>query len=303
MSLMHRPNDHELVRRMTRQLRRAADLPVVFSGVGNSRMVSIDESVGLQTKAIKGLRIIAGEGLGGIAMRDRRPVAVSDYEDSESITRSYSEAVRAEGINAVMAIPVVVSEEVRMVLYGATRKAGSIGDKVRRTAVELARATADELRIRDEVDRRMSMLDAAPANLQPSELASVDRENLRVLYADLRSMAAGAADDEMKSKLLGASDRLAEVVGMRKPQGGVAEGMGASGAARAQELADVPQLTMRELDVVSQIALGCTNAEAAHRLGLSTETVKAYLRNVGIKLGVSGRHAIVSRARACGLIL
>lgn len=292
MTLMHRPNDHELVRRMTRQLRRAADLPVVFSGVGNSRMVSIDESVGLQTRAIKGLRIISGEGLGGVAMRDRRPVAVSDYEGNEQITDCYSDAVRQEGINAVMAVPVVVSDEVRMVLYGATRKAGTIGDVVRRKALDLARATADELRIRDEVDRRMSMLETAPAQMRPNDLAGVDRENLRVLYADLRSMAAGSVDDSMREKLLGASARLAEVVGLQVAKENALE-----------EAVDVPQLTARELDVVSQIALGCTNAEAANRLGLSTETVKAYLRNVGIKLGVSGRHAIVSRARACGLIL
>lgn len=292
MTLMHRPNDHELVRRMTRQLRRAADLPVVFSGVGNSRMVCIDESVGLQTRAIKGLRIISGEGLGGVAMRDRRPVAVSDYEGNEQITDSYSDAVRQEGINAVMAVPVVVSDEVRMVLYGATRKAGTIGDTVRRKALELARLTADELRIRDEVDRRMSMLETAPAQMRPNDLVGVDRENLRVLYADLRSMAAGSADDSMREKLLGASARLAGVVGLQVAKENALE-----------EAVDVPQLTARELDVVSQIALGCTNAEAANRLGLSTETVKAYLRNVGIKLGVSGRHAIVSRARACGLIL
>lgn len=292
MTLMHRPNDHELVRRMTRQLRRAADLPVVFSGVGNSRMVSIDESVGLQMRAIKGLRIISGEGLGGVAMRDRRPVAVSDYEGNEQITDSYSDAVRQEGINAVMAVPVVVSDEVRMVLYGATRKAGTIGDTVRRKALELARLTADELRIRDEVDRRMSMLETAPAQMRPNDLVGVDRENLRVLYADLRSMAAGSADDSMREKLLGASARLAGVVGLQVAKENALE-----------EAVDVPQLTARELDVVSQIALGCTNAEAANRLGLSTETVKAYLRNVGIKLGVSGRHAIVSRARACGLIL
>ena len=60
--------------------------------------------------------------------------------------------------------------------------------------------------------------------------------------------------------------------------------------------------TARELDVLSQVALGCTNAEAAARLSLSVETVKAYLRNASAKLGAKGRHAAVSRARVLGLI-
>ncbi|HEX2212889.1 MAG TPA: LuxR C-terminal-related transcriptional regulator, partial [Mycobacterium sp.] len=61
-------------------------------------------------------------------------------------------------------------------------------------------------------------------------------------------------------------------------------------------------LTSRELDVLAQVALGCTNAEAAKRLSLRTETVKSYLRSAAAKLGTKTRHEAVIRARRSRLL-
>ena len=61
-------------------------------------------------------------------------------------------------------------------------------------------------------------------------------------------------------------------------------------------------LTARELDVLAQVALGCTNAEAAERLSLKPETVKSYLRSAAAKLGTRSRHEAVSKARRSRLI-
>jgi DNA-binding CsgD family transcriptional regulator len=49
-------------------------------------------------------------------------------------------------------------------------------------------------------------------------------------------------------------------------------------------------------------AEGCSNAEAAQRLGVSPETVKAYLRNIHGKLGVRNRTEAVAVARRSGLL-
>ncbi|OEV28118.1 LuxR family transcriptional regulator, partial [Streptomyces nanshensis] len=65
---------------------------------------------------------------------------------------------------------------------------------------------------------------------------------------------------------------------------------------------DRPRLSPRELDVLSYVALGCTNAEAAQYLGLEAETVKAYLRSATRKLGVHSRHHAVAAARRHGLL-
>ncbi|MGV7813204.1 response regulator transcription factor, partial [Mycobacterium kansasii] len=61
-------------------------------------------------------------------------------------------------------------------------------------------------------------------------------------------------------------------------------------------------LTARELDALAHVALGCTNAEVAQRLSISAETVKAYLRSAGQKLGTRTRFEAVTRARSLGLL-
>lgn len=51
----------------------------------------------------------------------------------------------------------------------------------------------------------------------------------------------------------------------------------------------VPDLTPRELDVVSCIVKGCSNRDIAHQFQLSEETVKRHLSNIFDKTGVSTR--------------
>lgn len=285
MSVSARPDDRELVRQVVRSLRRNADLPVVFAGMGNSNRIVISEGVGLISDVLRGLEIQSGEGLGGLSLRDRRPATVTNYDAAKIITDSYRDKASEEELGSVMAIPVIVSNQVRMVMYGAYRRTGAIGDRVRGTGLQIARKVADELRIRDEVDRRLAMAEAARTPLSSEGVSSSDRERLREIHADLRSIAALTQDDILRERLLDATQGLAGI-----------SGMGTAGV-------DAPTLTARELDVLAQVALGCTNVEAGERLGLSSETIKAYLRNAAAKLGTSGRHATVSRARALGLLL
>jgi DNA-binding CsgD family transcriptional regulator len=61
-------------------------------------------------------------------------------------------------------------------------------------------------------------------------------------------------------------------------------------------------LSARELDVLAQVALGCTNAEAAKRLSLKPETVKSYLRSATAKLAAHTRHEAVAKARRARLL-
>ncbi|WP_344272603.1 response regulator transcription factor, partial [Actinomadura napierensis] len=63
-----------------------------------------------------------------------------------------------------------------------------------------------------------------------------------------------------------------------------------------------PVLTPREVDVLSYVAIGCTNAEAAERLGLLPETVKSYLRSAMRKLDAHTRLEAVTSARRAGLL-
>lgn len=54
------------------------------------------------------------------------------------------------------------------------------------------------------------------------------------------------------------------------------------------------RLSKREADVVEELVAGGTDKEIAQKLGISVETVRAYLKSVRAKLGVSTRTAIVS---------
>lgn len=61
-------------------------------------------------------------------------------------------------------------------------------------------------------------------------------------------------------------------------------------------------LAPRELDVLSWVAAGATNAVVAERLGLRPETVKGYLRSAMRKLGAHTRGEAVTAARRAGLL-
>ena len=54
------------------------------------------------------------------------------------------------------------------------------------------------------------------------------------------------------------------------------------------------RLSKREADVVQELVSGSTDKQIANQLGISVETVRAYLKSIRAKLGVSTRTAIVS---------
>jgi DNA-binding NarL/FixJ family response regulator len=61
-------------------------------------------------------------------------------------------------------------------------------------------------------------------------------------------------------------------------------------------------LSAREVEVVSLVAEGLTNAGVAKRLGLSPLAVKVHLANIGDKLGNGDRAGIVGAAFRSGLM-
>jgi DNA-binding CsgD family transcriptional regulator len=62
------------------------------------------------------------------------------------------------------------------------------------------------------------------------------------------------------------------------------------------------RLSACEIDVLAQIALGCSNDETATRLSLATSTVKAYLKSAMRRLDARTRHEAVVRARSLRLL-
>lgn len=65
---------------------------------------------------------------------------------------------------------------------------------------------------------------------------------------------------------------------------------------------DAPDLTERELEVLTAVARGDRNKEIALQLGVTERTIKAHLTNVYNKLGVDSRAAAVSIAMQHGIL-
>jgi DNA-binding CsgD family transcriptional regulator len=269
-----RPRDADAVRATLRHAAVEGGVPVLFGGEVHGDGLLLSEFVGTRTSQLRGLVVRSHSGLGGASMVAGRPLAVADYRNASSITHDYDTPVLSEGIRSVLAVPVIVDGNPRAMLYGAHRSSAPMGGRTVDLMVASARRLADELRVRDEVDRRMRLREARMANETAPEL-------IREVHAELRRLA-GGAEPGMRDELQRLADRLAGGDSV-SDQGG-------------------PSLTVRELDVLAQVAMGCTNVEAAQRLSLKPETVKSYLRSTGVKLGTRTRHEAVSRARRHGLI-
>lgn len=256
-------------------------LPVAFGGFERRDAVEVSSVVGARTPFLEGLVVRATRGLGGRALVERRPRLALDYKSSRNITHDYDRAILGEGIGTLFAVPVVVAGQARGMLYTGSWSAGGLGEAVTRNALAVAADLAVELRVRDEVRR----LTALPVGEAPP--GGAVREELRDVYAELRSIAVDAADSGIRDRLQHLQQRLA-----RLTLDGSAPAMPTSGV----------RLSPRELDVLSCAAVGATNAEVAARLSLKEGTVKSYLQSAMTKLDASTRHAAVAKARQSGLL-
>jgi DNA-binding CsgD family transcriptional regulator len=54
-------------------------------------------------------------------------------------------------------------------------------------------------------------------------------------------------------------------------------------------------LTNREHEVLKEIAVGLTSKEIAERMNISPNTVKAFLRMIMLKMGVSTRSGVIAK--------
>ncbi len=276
-------SDDDLLARAVADLAETTRFPVAFGGLHSGGAVTVTSVIGGRTRSLRGLRVLPLRGLGGRAMVESRPRLTPDYGASTQITHDYDAQILGEGIATLLAVPVVVGGRTRAVLYGGARRPAPAGDVFAQPAIAIAEELGLQLRIRDEVRRRMAAL-PGPVETAPAGLAPAQREELRESYAELRSIAAAVEDPGLRARLEALEERIA----------------GLSGDAIAL-LPDV-HLSPRETDVLACAALGYTNAQVAHALGLKEGTVKAYLGSAMSKLDASTRHAAVTKARRAGLL-
>lgn len=276
-----RPDDRELLRASLRMLSRRLQPAVTFAGLANGELLRLTEFLGTVTSSLDQVVVLSGTGLGGRVIRERRPYLVKEYIGSEGITHEYDVAVRQEGLTSMAAVPVMVQGQPRAVLYIAGRGGALLSEGIVYEATAAAAVISEELRIRDEVDRRVAVLDTAKIErarmLEPGWL-----ENVREAHAELRSLAAKVSDPRLAEQLENIGSHLAPA-----PSDGTRQAV---------------RLARREVDVLAHLALGCSYQETADRLGLKAVTVKSYLQNAMAKLSAHNRLEAVSAARRLGLI-
>ena len=269
--------------RAVADLVRRTRFPVAFGGLARGDAIHITSIHGARTRSLEGLVVQAARGLGGRALVEKRPRLALDYGSSRSITHDYDGAVLGEGIATLFAVPVLVGDRARGVIYCGSWAESPVGDVVARPAFAVADELSSELRIRDEVHRRLAQ---TPPRTGPGTMPPSAREELRETYAELRSIVATVDDPMLRARLDRLERRLAA--------------LSSDDAEPTLEL-DV-RLSPREVDVLACAALGATNSEIAVTLALKEGTVKSYLQSAMAKLDASTRHAAVARARRAGIL-
>jgi signal transduction histidine kinase len=142
------------LRGAARLIRDAAGADAAFvadvdrTGGANGDQAVIRWLAGNRTDALQDLVVPAGQGIGGRVMALARPVRVSDYVSSPTITHQFDQPVRREALGAMLAVPIIDGERRGAgpvaIAYAALRGPGAFGDcavdVVGHIAVEAAQA-------------------------------------------------------------------------------------------------------------------------------------------------------------------
>lgn len=278
-----RPSDRDALQAELRTLKAATPFPVLFGGTVEHGNLTLSGFVGTRSTILRNLVIDVRCGVGGRAMAEQRPIGVQGYANSLSITHEYDYQVGAEGIETLLAVPVVVRGRTRGALYGGLRVNQPLSDRLTEVVVERAHELAREIDIRDEVDRRLAML--ASSGRVEAPIARDDRRMDAIIesYLALRSIADRIEDTDLEAEVTAVEHILRRILPTDRRTSTV-------------------KLSKREIEVLEYASLGCRNAEIAARLSLSVDTVKTYMRNLMGKLDVATRAEAVVEARRHGLL-
>ena len=174
-------------------------------------------------------------------------------------------------------MPVTVQREIRGVLYVGVHSPVRLGDKVIEEVTMTARCLEQDLAVNSALRRADSGKGGAARG---HVMNGAEWEQVRSTHSKLRMLANRVSDEDLRKELEALCDQMVSPVRVKQST----------------------KLSARELDVLSCVALGHTNVEAAEEMGIGAETVKSYLRSVMRKLGAHTRYEAVNAARRIGAL-
>lgn len=270
--------DDDAIRAALTTLKTATGIPVAMYGtlLADNRL-QITQWIGLRTPALQELVIESGAGVGGRVVAKRRAVGISDYTRANVISHEYDKQIQDEGLHSIVAVPVITQREIRGVLYVGVHSPVRLGDKVIEEVAMTARCLEQDL----AVNTALRQGDGARAGQKTGRVMnSAEWEQVRSTHSKLRMLANRVGDESLRKEIEQLCDQMVSPVRVKQ----------------------TTKLSARELDVLSCVALGHTNVEAAAEMGIGAETVKSYLRSVMRKLGAHTRYEAVNAARRIGAL-
>ena len=272
-------DDDEAVRSALTALKNATSIPVtMYATLLPDNRLQITQWVGLRTPALQNIIMEAGTGVGGRVVSTRRPVGVSDYTRANIISHENDRVMQDEGLHSLLAVPVIVRREIRGVLYVGVHSPVRLGDKVIEEVTMTARCLEQDIAVNSALRQFEASVPATPRSNR--SMTGAEWEQVRSTHSKLRMLANRVNDEHVRKELEVLCEQMVSPVRVKQST----------------------RLSARELDVLSCVALGHTNVEAAEEMGIGAETVKSYLRSVMRKLGAHTRYEAVNAARRIGAL-
>jgi DNA-binding CsgD family transcriptional regulator len=264
--------------RVTSRLRERTGADLAFAAFvqPRTRELTIRHADGASTDECLGMIIPAGKGIGGRVVALGRHVLADQATTRVSGRAGLLPRDCHEQVRSVLAMPMRLWGRPFCVLYVAGRSDQSISAPVTRNALAYVRQV--ELFLA-QAARNQAIDGPRSWNVDLRALMEIDGELLRLSG----EVAAPPARDRIASIRTLLEDSVLQSV--------------------AADLTDAAfSLTRREQTVLELVAEGLSNGEAAERLVVSPQTVKAHMRTILGKLGVHNRTAAVAVARRRGLL-
>ncbi|MFE3186208.1 helix-turn-helix domain-containing protein [Streptomyces violascens] len=227
-----------LLRVVTRRVRRLLNFDLtcvaLFDGQGT---MYVHTSEGSITALVNGLQIDQGCGLGHRALATGAPVWTADYRGDDGIERGehLNEVVQAEGLHALMAVPLVNCDRTVGVLYGACRTVRHFCPDELGLVCSLAVLAAVAIERAERLEQARGDIDELELDGFRTRTSLVRLQQLSEAHSRTMSMLLAGAD--LTSVAKAAGDALDGTLQLRDPGGRILAG---------GDIADLDEIAMAE---------------------------------------------------------